>query len=85
MAQASKVDNERRSGKRTFREHYANLTAEQIDKVYTLTKMGFELDFVRTDSGHSRLAIMRRGSEMVSVNRFGACHFSPKVNLRSSE
>ena len=85
MAQASKADNERRSGQRTFREHYANLTGEQIDKVYTLTKMGFELEFVRMDSADNHMAIMRRDHELVSVNRYGECNFSPEVNLRSSQ
>ncbi|MEO2267162.1 hypothetical protein [Pseudoalteromonas pernae] len=83
MAHARKIDNERRSGQRTFREHYANLTGEQIDKVYTLTKMGFELDFVRSDSDENHVAILRRDEELVSVNRYGECNFSPEVALRT--
>ncbi|MFY8274081.1 hypothetical protein AAEU32_08145 [Pseudoalteromonas sp. SSDWG2] len=83
MAQAKKDDTERRSGQRTFREHYANLTGEQIDKVYTLTKMGFELEFVRADSGENHIAFMRRDSEVVSVNYFGECNFAPDIPLRS--
>ncbi|TMO48234.1 hypothetical protein [Pseudoalteromonas ruthenica] len=83
MAQAKKADSERRSGQKTFREHYANLTGEQVDKVYALTKMGFELEFVRTISKHRRLAVLRRDDELVSVNHTGECNFSPQINLRS--
>ncbi|WP_158684638.1 hypothetical protein [Pseudoalteromonas sp. T1lg48] len=82
MATTKQTGAERRRGKRTFNQHYARLTAEQVNKVYSLTKLGYQLDFVRTDCPPPQLAVLHRNNELVTVDRHGDCDFSPELPLR---
>ncbi|MBS3798399.1 MULTISPECIES: hypothetical protein [unclassified Pseudoalteromonas] len=82
MATTKLVGTERRHGKRTFNQHFARLTGEQVNKVYSLTKLGFQLDFVRTDCPPPQLAVLHRNNELVTVDPHGICDFSPALPLR---
>ncbi|MEM0514133.1 hypothetical protein WCN91_01535 [Pseudoalteromonas sp. YIC-827] len=82
MASTKQVDTERRHGQRTFNQHFARLTGERVDKLYSLTKLGYELDFVRTHCPPPRLAVLHRNHELVAIDAQGECDFYPEVPLR---
>ncbi len=68
---------------RSFLEHYKNLTPEQIEKVYSLTKLGYELYFVRVMDLERRLAVLRLDGRLVSVDYLGEVDFDPDIKLRN--
>jgi hypothetical protein len=68
---------------RTLDDHHDNLTAVQIEKVYTMSKFGYSLYFVRELDNGRKLAVLSRGEELSSVNFRGEINFNPDVTLRN--
>lgn len=83
MSAALDMSGFERREERTFDEHYDNLTPVQIEKVYSMSKVGYSLYFVRELDNGRRLAILNRGDELSSVNFRGEMNFNPEVKLRN--
>lgn len=67
---------------RSFNEHYDNLTADQVERVYSMSKVGYSLYFVRDLGNGKRLAILQQGIQLASVDYLGEMDFNPDVQLR---
>jgi hypothetical protein len=63
-------------------EHHDNLTPEQMLRVYSLSKIGYSLYFVREISDNESVAVVRCGKEIAAVNHFGEVDFKTKLALR---
>lgn len=68
---------------RDFNEHYRKLSPDQLETVYSLTKIGYVLHFVRVEQlSKQRLAVLKQGEKFASVNHVGDIDYEPKINIR---
>jgi hypothetical protein len=66
-------------------EHHDNLSPDQVEKIYSLSKVGYSLYFVRKVEGDKRLAVVRAGKDIASVDHNGNINYEPSVILRTNE
>ncbi len=62
--------------------HHEKLTPEQMLRVYSLSKIGYSLYFVREISSDEKLAVVRSGSKIAVVDQHGEVDFNSQIQLR---
>lgn len=70
---------------RSFDEHYDNLTSDQLLTIYTHQTFGYLLWFVRTVQDNNKVAILRQGKKLISVNSDGVAQEEINVQLRDMD
>lgn len=70
---------------RSFNEHYDNLSENQILTVYTHQGFGYILWFVRELENGQKLAILRAGEKLVSVDSEGNAKDEVDIQLREMD
>lgn len=70
---------------RSFDEHYNNLTQDQILTIYTHQGFGFVLWFVRKIDNDKRIAVLKQGEKLVSVNSNGVAKDEIDIELRNMD
>lgn len=73
--------NDRRSSKLSNTEHWDRLSTAQRFAYYTLSKLGYQLLFVRRQ-GDLSLAITRLGVDVATIDNWGEVDFTPRISLR---
>lgn len=68
---------------RSFDEHYSTLSPDQIEGVYSLTKFGYILEFVRSSDDGTKLAVMSCDKKIAVITNVGDIDFSPILKMRS--
>jgi len=75
--------NERRVDQHHTDLHWYKLSIAQRFAFYTLTKIGYQLLFVRK-SNHESTAVARQDGRLVTIDNEGDIDFNPSVALRES-
>jgi len=70
---------------RDFDEHYKELSGDQLLNVYACQGVGFLLWFVRTTNDNKKLAILRQGDKLISVNTNGDIQEEIGITLRNMD
>ncbi|NRD75471.1 hypothetical protein HQQ94_20060 [Shewanella sp. VB17] len=64
-------------------QHWHLLSTAQIFAFYTLTKIGFQLLFVR-QSSDEKLAVARQDHKIITIDSTGEIDFNPVLILREN-
>lgn len=67
---------------RSTDEHYDTLSPNQLGGVYSLTKVGYILEFVRSAEDGTKLAVMSCDKKIAVVTNIGDIDFSPIIKMR---
>lgn len=70
---------------RSFDEHYDNLSRSQILTIYTHQRFGYILWFVRTLKSGKKMAVLKQGENLVSVNHEGKAKKEFNFTLRKMD
>lgn len=68
---------------RSTDEHYSTLSPDQLSGVYSLTKIGYILEFVRSADDGTKLAVMSCDKKIAVITDVGDIDFSPIIKMRS--
>jgi hypothetical protein len=71
--------------KRSFDEHYDNLSKDQLLTIYAHQTFGYTLWFVRTIDDDNKVAVLRQGENLVSINSNGTVQKELNVVLRDMD
>lgn len=75
---------ERRNGELSADHHWEKLNRVQQFSLYTLEKVGYELNFVREMSNGS-LAVISLNKHIVTINSKGEIDYTPTIKLREND
>jgi hypothetical protein len=78
----SKQHQERKN--RSFDEHYDKISDEQFEVIYSLTKLGASLWFVRVENDQP-YAVLKSSDGLIGVDHKGEVLVNPNITLREEK